>query len=53
MHFTLLIPCYNEAGSIPALYERLVKVLAGVTEFELLFIDDGSGEKFLVPDFGF
>ncbi len=39
---TLLIPTYNEAANIPMLYERLVKVLAGVTEYELLFIDDGS-----------
>ena len=46
-HITLLIPCYNEAGSIPLLYERLVKVLAGVTEYELLFIDDGSTDATL------
>jgi len=52
-HITLLILCYNESDSIPLLYNRLVKVLAGVTEFELLFVDGGSSEKFLVPDFGF
>ena len=39
---TLLIPTYNEAANIQALYKRLVKVLAKLTEYELLFIDDGS-----------
>ena len=41
MTLSLLIPCYNETGSIPALYERLVKVLVGVTEYELLFMSLG------------
>ena len=53
MPLSLLIPCYNEAASIPALYECLVKVLAGVTEYELLFVDEGSRKKFLVPGCGF
>ena len=39
---TLLIPTYNETANIPVLYERLVTVLAKLTKYELLFIDDGS-----------
>ncbi len=44
LYFTLLIPCYNEAENIPVLYERLKKVLAHITEYEILFIDDGSSD---------
>ncbi len=45
LSLTLLIPCYNEAANIPVLYNRLVKTLTSVTEFEVLFIDDGSSEQ--------
>jgi len=41
MNISLLIPCHNEAANIPVLYERLVKVLAGVTECEILFMSFG------------
>ncbi len=41
---SLLIPTYNEAENIPVLYKRLVKILATLIEYELLFIDDGSND---------
>ena len=42
MTLSLLIPTYNEAANIQLLYKRLKKVLAKLTEYDLLFIDDGS-----------
>jgi glycosyltransferase involved in cell wall biosynthesis len=42
-YLSVVIPYYNEAGSLPELYERLVEVLeAGGHLFELVFVDDGS-----------
>jgi len=37
----LLIPCHNEAGNIPLLVHRVAEVLRN-TEYEIIFIDDGS-----------
>lgn len=42
---TLIIPCYNEEGSIPFLYPELVKVSAEISEAydcEFIFVNDGS-----------
>jgi glycosyltransferase involved in cell wall biosynthesis len=40
----LVLPCYNEEGNIDELYERLVKVFDGLSQytFEMLFIDNAS-----------
>jgi len=38
---SVVVPTYNEAGSLPKLAERLHKVLAG-REWELVVVDDGS-----------
>lgn len=38
---SVVTPTYNEAGSLPALAERLALVLAG-REYELVVVDDGS-----------
>jgi polyisoprenyl-phosphate glycosyltransferase len=42
--FCVVIPCYNEQESIPALVERLVPCLEAATEggWRILFVDDGS-----------
>jgi len=37
----VIVPTYNEAGSLPPLVERLAKALAG-REWELVVVDDGS-----------
>ena len=42
---SIIIPCYNEEGSITALYEELVKFLNG--SYEIIFIDDGSSDNTL------
>lgn len=38
---SVVVPTYNEAGSVPTLAERLVAALAG-REWELVIVDDGS-----------
>lgn len=46
---SLIIPCYNEEESIDKLYKEIIKVTKKLkeTNFELLFIDDGSKDKTL------
>ncbi|MBR3100873.1 MAG: glycosyltransferase family 2 protein [Muribaculaceae bacterium] len=41
---TLLIPCYNEEASLPALYDRVTQVIGGMPQYEwqLLLVNDGS-----------
>jgi glycosyltransferase involved in cell wall biosynthesis len=43
-HVGVVLPCYNEAGNIEELYERLTKVFASLAQYtyELLFIDNAS-----------
>lgn len=43
-HVCIVLPCYNEEANIDELYERLVKVFAGLPcyAFEMLFIDNAS-----------
>ena len=42
--FCVVIPCYNEEESIPALVEKLTPALEAATQgdWEILFVDDGS-----------
>jgi len=41
--FTVIAPVFNEAENIPALYERIIKVMDSTAEpWELILIDDGS-----------
>jgi dolichol-phosphate mannosyltransferase len=41
--FSLVIPVFNEAETLPVLMERVTKMLKGLTEsYELIFVDDGS-----------
>lgn len=40
---SIVIPVYNEAETLPALMDRLTKVLNGITSsYEIIFVDDGS-----------
>ena len=48
MLISLIVPCYNEAGSIADFYEESTKVLAGMNcEYEFLFVNDGSKDATL------
>ena len=44
---TILVPCYNEEESLPALYEALLHLMNQNPNYnwELLFVDDGSRDS--------
>lgn len=46
---SIIIPMYNEAESLPYLYERLVKLGQRIENYDLefLFVNDGSNDKSL------
>lgn len=46
---TLLIPVYNEAEALPALYERLLELIERnhAYDWEILFVNDGSSDATL------
>ncbi len=50
---SVVVPCYNEEEAIPLFYAEMLKTIEGFsdefpeTEFELIFVDDGSKDKTL------
>lgn len=44
MKYSLIIPCYNEAKSLPALVERCRALTAKVEGCEVVLVDNGSGD---------
>ena len=44
MNISVIIPVYNEVGSLRELYHELVQALAPYEKYEILFIDDGSSD---------
>jgi glycosyltransferase involved in cell wall biosynthesis len=46
---SLVVPCYNEAESIPFFYEEAARVMGLLPNynFEMIFVDDGSRDKTL------
>lgn len=42
---SLVIPCYNEEGSIPALYARVAAFLTEAPSSEVIFVDNGSTDS--------
>ncbi len=44
---SVIIPCYNEQDNIAPLAEKLIKTLEKYTDYEILFIDDGSTDQTL------
>ena len=47
---TIVIPCYNEEAVLPAFYQAVCEATAAFPaseDFELLFVDDGSGDSTL------
>lgn len=45
MYLSVISPIYNEYENIPLLYEAVVKALAGIEEWELILVDDGSVDR--------
>lgn len=46
---SIIVPCYNEEEAMPIFYEEIVKVANEMkkTEFEFIFVNDGSRDKTL------
>lgn len=42
---SLVIPCYNEEGNIPALYARVSSLLLNAPNSEAVFVDNGSTDS--------
>ncbi len=44
---SLIVPCYNEEGSLPLFYERVDQLSKkmNTVEFEFVFVDDGSKDR--------
>lgn len=45
IHYSVVIPVFNEEEVLNELYERLTKVMTALREYEIVFIDDGSRDK--------
>jgi polyisoprenyl-phosphate glycosyltransferase len=39
---SVIVPVYNEEGCVSSVAERVVKILSQYSDYELLFVDDGS-----------
>ena len=39
---SIVVPCYNEAANLPALFERFGEILAGRDDVELVVVNNGS-----------
>lgn len=44
---SIVIPVYNESANLAALWQRLSAVVAKVTDWEVVFVDDGSRDNSL------
>lgn len=45
MRISIVVPAFNEQGSIPELHREITGVMAGVAgEYEIIFVDDGSSD---------
>ena len=42
--YSVIVPCYNEAGGISSTIERLMAALSKVKAFEVIVVDDGSDD---------
>ena len=45
MKLSIVIPVFNEEESIPELYLQIKDALKGESEYEIIFIDDGSSDN--------
>ncbi len=45
MTLSLVIPCYNEAGNIPLIFDRLRETLAARHDVEVILVNNGSTDR--------
>ena len=45
LRYSIVLPCYNEAGTIPSLFERFAVALQGRSDFEVIFVNNGSRDE--------
>jgi len=48
LKLSLVVPIFNEKGNIDFLVERVTKILKNYTDYELIFVDDGSNDETLL-----
>lgn len=49
VHYSLVVPVYNEEDNLPEMYRRLCQVMEPLPgEFELILVDDGSRDRSLI-----
>jgi len=44
MDLSVVVPVYNEVENIELLHDEICQALEGLTDFEMLFVDDGSSD---------
>ena len=44
---SIVVPAYNEAASLQPFHQRLVRALADVESWEVVYVDDGSTDSTL------
>ena len=44
MKLNVIIPCYNEAGNIELMHEKLTECLKDI-KYEVIFINDGTKDE--------
>lgn len=47
MKYRIVIPCYNEEKNVPLIYNKIVSVLHGRYDFDILFVNDASTDRTL------
>ena len=43
--FSIVLPCYNEAGTLPSLFARFSAVIGSRTDLEVVFVNNGSKDN--------
>jgi glycosyltransferase involved in cell wall biosynthesis len=42
---SIVLPCYNEAGTLPALFQAFSEAVGGRNDLEVIFVDNGSSDR--------
>lgn len=45
LRFSIVLPCYNEAGTLPSLFARFSEVVGSRSDIEILFVNNGSNDN--------